>query len=56
MVHRALKAGHFYGYFEILLILVQSAESAKNFQVQDFIVYGNKQQCLTRKIGFRVIS
>ena len=56
VVHRTLKGDHYYRYFEILLILVQNAESAKNFQVQNFIVYGYKQHSLTRKIGFRVIS
>ena len=47
---------HFYRYFEILLILVQNAESAKDFRVQNFIVYGNKHHFLTTKIGFRAIS
>ena len=46
--------GHFYHYFEILLILAQNAESAKNFQVQNFIVSDNKHHSQTRKIHFRV--
>ena len=52
VVCRSLKGYHFCCYFGILLIL----KSAKNFQVQNLIVYGNKQHSLTRKIGFRVIS
>ena len=35
---------------------MQNAESAKKFQVQNFIVYGNKHYSVTRKIGFSVIS
>ena len=51
------QGSYFNCYFEILLILVQNAESAKNFKVQNFIVSGNKHHSLTRKIGFfRVIS
>ena len=46
----------FHHYFKILLILMQNAESAKKFQVQNFIVYGNKHYSVTRKIGFSVIS
>ena len=42
--------------FDILLILAWNAESAKNFQIHNFIVYGNKHHSLTGKIGFRVIS
>ena len=50
------KGDHFYRFFEILLILVQNDESAKNFQVKNFVVYGNKHHSPTRKIGFKVIS
>ena len=53
---QSLKGNHFYCYFEFLLILALNAESAKNFQVQNVIVHGNKHHSLTRKKGFRVIS
>ena len=43
-------------FFLILVILAQNAESAKNFQVQKYIVYGNMHYSLTRKIDFRVTS
>ena len=56
LVPGPLKGYHFHHYFKILLILAWNAESAKNFQVQNFMVYGNMHQSLTRKIGFRVIS
>ena len=52
VVPRPLKGYHFYRYFEILLILVWNAKSAKTA----FIVYGSKHHSVTRKIGFRVIS
>ena len=54
MMRRHLKGGHFYHFFEILLILAQNADSAKNFQVQNFVVQGNKHHSQTRKIRFRV--
>ena len=56
VVPRPLKGNNFYHYFKILIILAQNAEPAKKFQVQNFVIYGNKHQSLTRKIGFRVIS
>ena len=46
---------HLYHYFQILLILVQIAESPKTFQVQNYMVSGNKHQS-NQKIGFRLIS
>ena len=55
MVYGFLKGNHFKRYFEILLILVQNTEQAKNFQVQNFIVYVRKYHSLTRKLGFRVV-
>ena len=51
-----LKGGHFC-YLEFLLILTWNAESAKNFEVQNFIIRGNRRHhSLIRKIAFRVIS
>ena len=35
---------------------MQNDELAKNFQAQNFMLYGNMHQSLTRKTGFRVIS
>ena len=53
-----IKGAHFYLYFDILLILVQNAESAKNFQVQNFMVYGSMHHALTKKkvLGYRLTS
>ena len=42
-----LEGDHLYHYFEILLILVQNAGSAKYFQVPSFI-YDKKHYSLTR--------
>ena len=53
---QATEGESFLPFFEILLILAQNAESAINFQVQNFIVYGNKHNSPTRKIEFRVVS
>ena len=56
VMHKPLKEDLIYSYFEIVLILVWNAESAKKFKDQNFTVYGNKHNSLTRKICFRVIS
>ena len=53
---QATEGESFLPFLEILLILAQNAESPINFQVQNFIVYGNKHNSLTRKIEFRVVS
>ena len=53
---QATEGESFLPFLEILLILAQNAESAINFQVQNFIDYGNKHSSVTRKIEFRVVS
>ena len=44
-----VKENHFYWCFEIFMVLAQNTESAKHFQAQHFIVYGNKHS-LTKNL------
>ena len=53
-MHKPWSGIIFTTFFLILVILAQNAESAKNFQVQKYIVYGNMHYSLTRQIDFRV--